>query len=393
MIKESIIRPPVRAYFVRRYQWQIKAISAFEKRMPVVNCAAEIVSVMTFHLDNRYAHESLNYWVTVAKENYDQPMINTGDWFPYSNTYFEKCLLKAYTRYQIDPAVKVLEKMNWISRDVPKDITSFYRTDKSKWLKLNYPVIQGWIEANYDSVVDFDNMPKPEQIVKIPDPITPIVTSLCKFHSAVNSKTKSYVYDERRKKMVRARLSSDGRSELDCVKAILGNRHSDFYQGNHAQNNKLNGGRVMDSIEFVMRNAKGFEACLNAAEEAKLSDAVIKREYELFQKTGECVFTKKAIPTSVSINQSASAPLDARTGAYINFAGTIFTFVKNKDFDEEVVIDQCRTNKDMKKMLKEITDADVLYNSLLERLKIYGSQTTAHKQKLARFCEELLEKK
>jgi hypothetical protein len=386
MLTESILRPPSRAYFVKRYEWQLKALREHEENANVVNCGAEILSVITFHYDNPSANEKLTWYIKNARKTQDE-FYDHGEWMPYSVSYMELCLLSAYTKYQITPAFELLVRINFLDDKVPADIKDFYKSGKTTWYRLNYQVIQKWIDTNYKTINKVMTSPV-QELVKKADKYTPIVNALCDWHRLVHKKQASYVYDSKRKAMIKKHLQKDKRTVYDCAKAIIGNLYSDFHQATHKDNDKNNGGTVYNCVKYIFENAEKFEKHLKYAEKAGIKDDFVKREYDKFVETGTCAFASRT-PNVVIDEKRAKT----NTDGYVNFASSVFTYLGSPTFDIDNVIELCSENTELKKLMSDISDTEILTEIVLDRMKIYGGLTQNHKDRIAEFCQKIIKEK
>ena len=95
-MKTSCIRHPENNYFIIRRDWQLKALE-IEKKGPKrgnsVECAAEILSVLEFHFNNRHANKKLREFVERAIASADKKLPPLSDWMPYSYSYLGDLLL------------------------------------------------------------------------------------------------------------------------------------------------------------------------------------------------------------------------------------------------------------------------------------------------------------
>jgi hypothetical protein len=386
MLTESILRPPSRAYFIKRYEWQLKSLREHDDRPLVINCGAEILSVITFHYDNPSANDLLAMYIKKSRK-ITEDIYDHGEWFPYSFSYLSKCLLQAYTRWSIEPALELLIKINFLSNDVPQDIVHFYGSNNTRWYKLNYNHIQKWIDKTYRTENTSILTPIKKRTPK-PDKFTPIVNQICEFHRLVHKKTISYVYDAKRKAMVKRQLK-DGRTVYDCAKAIIGNLYSEFHQGQHKDNDKNNGGKFYNGIDYIFPDAKKFENHLGYAEKAGIKDSFVKEQFDKFSAGEKCAFTPKTPDAQRTEDKRAKA----NTNSYVEFASSVFTFLSSATFDIDNVIELCRENDGLLKLLSDISDTAILTEIVLERMKVYGVLTQNHKDRIAEFCQKIIKEK
>lgn len=368
-MKTSAIRHPEGNYLIIRRDWQLRALEIEQKgpkRGNSVECAAEIMSVLEFHYNNRHANRKLREFVERAIASADKKLPPLGDWMPYSYNYLEELLLRGRSQNVVIQALAILVSKGFISQDVPGDIREAYGASIT-WIRLEVDAINAWIEGNmpksWVEVAKADRstpgkapkMSKAEQVSKS-------VEILGNFYRHIHGKNASFVLDDSRKKKMRLRLG-EGRTLGQCAQAIIGNTLSDFHQARHKENFKEDGGKVYDDIgDHIFGSAKKFEAHVGYAEDRGVTE---EKAYEALQAflTGEpSRYAKKGVkPAQSEQKQQEQTPVGEPENAkrYREFAFQIAAFFTT-DVPAPEILEMCQTQSGLVSAGKGLTDVRYL---------------------------------
>jgi len=279
-MRTTAIRHPENHYFIIRRDWQLRALEievTGPKRGNSVECAAELMSVLEFHYNNRHANRRLKEFVEKAIASKGKGLPPLGDWMPYSYRYIEELLLNGRSQNVVIQAIDLLVLKGFVSANPPEDIVAAYGGGTT-WLKLNVDEINAWIEANLPK--SWLEIASPERLGKGPraekerkgDAIAKNMQILGDFYRHIHGKNASFALDDARKKKITLRLK-EGRTLGQGAQAIIGNLMSDFHQARHKENLKEDGGKVYDDIgDHIFGSAKKFEAHIGYAEDHGITE-------------------------------------------------------------------------------------------------------------------------
>lgn len=420
-MKNSVIRHPENSYFVIRRDWQVKALKTGPRSRSdgvrvrgsdVGECAAEILSIIEYHVSNTYGNTILRGLInkSISKK---RNITTVGDWRPYTVGYLQELLLNGRGTRTIAYALDLLDEKRFISRNVPDDITRSFPLPGRPvtWLRMEHKFINKWIEENIPKswgkkIEQPDEIPLPEppeelDLFTIPEPDKPLeetaeakpdgpedtdgavemldslsldrmVTVICNFHRHIHAKTAKYVYDANRKNAVRARLKPPEKRSLgQCAQAIIGNLYSDYHQARHPENTTT----IYDDIDLIFRNAKKFENHLRYAEVKGIDEITALNELQAFAK-GEGSKYAKIIPrTPVNSPKQPRRPLkdlpDSLLRRYRDFAREIAPFfpsnMKAKD-----VLELCKTVESLATAGRGLDREDALLEALGPAMRTFG---------------------
>jgi hypothetical protein len=442
MYEPTIVVPSSR--FVKKCDWALELADGHEP-------AAEIlVSVFLYHYDNRLANRILVELVARVLRRKNVGFQHIGDWLPYSMSYLGELLFNTHGRVQIIAGVELLEKKEFISTQVPSEIAEFYSRNHT-WVRVEIANIKTWLNKVYlpnrrssgvpttqweevkstiekislveadDAFLDDLEVKEPKAVVKQElesteefSGVLPLrvvkthnkkqeleqnVKIICAFHKHITGKRDDYIYDKERCAMIRARLK-EGRSIVKCALAILGNSVSDFYQGRDEKNmvgvrNKQGYlGKVLDEVRHIFESAETFEKMIREADYyADIHDTTAKNELENFLKGTPSKYAKKQKQSgqNASIERIGIDALDYQERVvYMNFAGAVASYFKTLQASD--VLELAQTNKSLLAQGKEIKDAEILMEALIECYKAYDSfLSKSVKDEMRKFCVKIVE--
>jgi hypothetical protein len=395
-MKSSAIRHPEGSYFIRRHDWQVKAceLPKGKRRTDIPHCAAEILSVMEFHFNNKLANRILFEIINRGYQRGHRGMQQIGDWMPYPNTYLQECLLGGRGNDVIADALALLVKRGFVTDNVPEDIQATYPLNCG-WYKLEVDFINKWIDDNIpkswisewqptkrkrrsrqqaeaEPIDDVSTGSDPEAVK---DPLEQQINWLCKFHSHIHGKTASYIYDKSRrgplKTILKAKRDVPGLNL--AAQAIIGCVVSDYHQARH-ENNK---DKVYDDMELIFRNEIQFAKMRGYAEAKGITSDKAIIELQSFLAGGVSQYAKKVAKeaqTASNGQQSAFQPKVEPQNAprYRAFARQIAGFFISECSRAEI-LEFCKTRTDLGDAGVGIVDEDYLAACIQEGCRVFRS--------------------
>lgn len=383
-MKTSVIRHPEKSYFIRRCDWQIKALETDKtgtvhmKRSNATETAAEILSIMEYHCNNKLANRILRNAISAAMGEQGRQLEEIGHWMPYSVAYLNELLMDGRSPGLIKNALDLLIDRAFIDPEVPADIPKNYGGNCS-WYKLEVDYINQWIDENItkswleqkeeDRLVPVEatgdtpkrgrGRPKKEGPAKI-------VNTIAEYYKHVHGKNASFVIDSKRRTAIEKRLS-EKRSLDQCAQAIIGNLYSDWHQGRHPENNK-----VFDDIELIFRNAKSFEAHLGYAEEAGITAEIALEDLQGTLEGKDSRYAKKGKKGRQNAsNGHREVRIPGNAGQYKEFSHAVAAFFATGDVETKMIMEFCETNNSLKTLANGLLDPNYLAEQLIEALKLF----------------------
>lgn len=411
-MKTSALRHPEHSYFIRRHDWQIKALSdsshkGSTRRTDIPHCAAELLSVLEFHYNNRFANRIFKQLVQAANLERKTALLDSGDWMPYSTAYLTELLLGARGSHVIGESLKALEEIGFISSDVPDDIPEFYSKNMS-WYRLNVDFINDWIDTNIKKTW-IENYKKPghtpESIFggREPDkrdPIEPIVLSppadpnaepdtkdlvtvasqvsaICQFYKFIHGKTKSYVFDDTRKGKVAKQLKAK-RTIAQCAQAVIGNRLSDWHQAQHKDNHIDFGGVIYDDIgKHIFHNADKFERMVAVAVKNGVTEEIALRHFQAVLDGKGSAYAKKQPKTSDNTPHRDETIIlhkpkvsDQMSQRYRDFSHAMASFFASGVTNDNIM-ELCREHDELKNAGDGLTDPEMLIENIMRTVGMF----------------------
>jgi hypothetical protein len=407
-MKNSCIRHPENSRFIKRHDWQIKAILTAEgtkaKRTDCAFVGSEILSVMEFYHDNWLANRHMANLRGRYPQSVDIPL---DGWLPYSVSYLEELLLGSASPNSIRKTMDLLVSMGFVSKAVPKDITDAYPSNVM-WFRLEVNTINKWIDDNWPKpwnpkakrvtpvprpIPDLDmpmSDPEPEPEPEIPEvptapaenPVSKAASVLFMYYKHVHAKNGNFVFDSSRKTKVTTRLK-ENRTLGQCAQAILGNRLSPFHQGHHVENDLSKGGKLFDDIELIFRNAKNFEQHMYYATKENVTEDMALADLRRFLAGNPSQYAK-ALPETPQNGSTGKpeAPQDRRPlQIYRNFARQIAAFFTSFTPVADI-LELCVTQKGLAEVGEGLTHADKLVEAICDAVLPFRPQGASEAMKL-----------
>ncbi len=395
-MKSALIRHPENDPIMIRRGWQVQAINALPElngvRTYVPQVGAELLTIFEhFHtnrLDNRILRREFERMIR-KRPNSVYPV---GDWIPYTAPYLMELLLGGHARKLIAEAIQILERLGFISTQVPGDIPKLFSIPYT-WIRLDVDAINIWIDAHVEKSWVYDWIPpEPEWVdvqnpetgitVSEPEPFndTPVtkaqmrgmqVNSILKFHQHIMGKQDNYIYKGKRKSCVENRIK-EGRTLGQCAQMIIGCRLSPWHNGTDPGNVKKT---VYDDPTVIFRDVVKADMFIGHAEEGGVTEGKALIELETFLKGGTSRYAKrppKPLPIA-SNGQMEYVPqlTEEERKRYRDFARAMGAFfVTNEPVSR--LIEFTKTNASMQKFNKaRITDLIALEKALIDAVKVF----------------------
>lgn len=380
MFELSAIRHPEKDVIIVRRKWVVEAL---RKLIPDwgfqrINRAAEILSLLEYHHNNRSANRILReemkqYWSGGSKK---RSIVFTGDWLPYTGPYIKELL--GLSNDRLTEELAVLVKAGWISMEVPDDVKVAFDTRHFSWIKLEVNAINKFIDqhvrrpSSEPRIAREDITPIPTEELK-KDNLNELVDAICEFHRHVLGKSSRFVYDDKRRRKVRKiitdrravkkgfkgkeRLFSDDDVTAQCAQAIIGNAISPWHSGENDRNTPFN------DIELIFRDNIKFELHLGYAEKGGVTPAIAYRQFTGFIAGEVSQFAKKppkqAEIESLHQSKAYSALAEDLKAKYRDLARALAPFFINNTPISEI-LEFTKTNVSIKAAAVGIDNSDAL---------------------------------
>lgn len=385
-LSTSCIRHPSNSPFIIRRQYQVDAceIAESDDRDSTAETCAELLGIFEYHTNNSSANKVLNGLINNARKKHGKALKDNLNWLPYSYSYFRELLFYSRGQHQIINALNRLEEKGFLSSKVPNEISAFY-SQNMKWYRLNVEGLNELADrVQGGEIFEGDVREVPAQSVPAKkgknQEIENLVGQICEFHRHIHGKPPTYVYDIKRKKMVRViykqrkAIIGDERALAQCLMAIIANRLDDFYQGNHPKNDRLNGGKTFDSIEYPFREASAFERHLDIADSKAVTEEIALGEFRAFLKGDTSRYAKKAVNLAQKTQSDEIAVDQKETKAILLIYGTfarlvVQFFIEGKGANE--ILDACAMDDELDSFGKGLTDGEVLEAQILRAAKMF----------------------
>lgn len=184
--------------------------------------------------------------------------------------------------------------------------------------------------------------------------------ALLQYYKHIHRKNSTYTFDDRREKKLRTALRCVGVAK--CAQAILGILYIDWYQGMNKD------GRVWDDLVVIFKHAYNTEKFIESAEQQGITGEIALSDFQAFIQGVPSPYRKPDIKAAQNkrkreeLPQGITAQIEKQYRAFAHsVAGLFFSSgVGAKD-----VLELCDTNAALKAQGEGLTDANLLFESLL----------------------------
>lgn len=410
-MKTSCIRHPDDNVFVIRRDWQLMALETGRKgtvkpkRDNTTECAAEILSVLEYHHNNRMANRMFREVLEKMVKRGKRDVNELGDWMPYSLHYIQELLLNGRSIGLITNSLELLIERKFVAADLPDDLAKRYG-GQNRWFRLEVAYINSWIDQNIpkfwkdemrksrrklrQASADAPESPDEEFVgadaVTEPDRKTKEENTVFNFYKHIHAKNQNFVFDSERRSKVRARLNEPHRTLGMAAQAIIGNVVSAYHQAKH-ENNRTT---VYDDIELIFRHAKNFENHIGYAEAKGITEEIALKELEAFVSGQPSRYAKKqakAPQNASNGTEPASVVVPKNEKQYREFAIAIASFFATNT-DNKQIAEFCLTHPSLQRLGDGLIHAGFLTESIIGAIRTYKPEgaSAAMMQQIKEFC-------
>lgn len=397
MLYTSAIRHPENDMIMVVREWQVSAVLSVLPHDPSRNStsttvASTLLSLFEYHYNNRAANKLLRFEMDRHfKREQGKPTVYLGEWLPYTWEYLREATGNRWLMLTIKNNIKPLEDLGFIHYDLPKDIADIFQPRIRMWIRLDVQRINDWIDKYVKKSWLTGHQPEaiPEYVAPVVEPKTvdtktALVNALCDFHKHIHAKKTTYVYDNKRKTKVMARVKeryalkdAKGKKLLtdeqvigQCSQVIIGNALSPFHNGTNDRT------KVYDDIEMMFRDAAKFENHITYAEVANVSEVIAYRQFMKFLAGEPSRYAKKGGAGTTNLrptNMRDRAYLelsDEAKNLYRDFSRSIASFFLT-DTPIKDILEVAKTNASLKKFNRGITDMEALVIAINIQLRVF----------------------
>jgi len=407
MKERTIVVPD--SYFTLKSDW---ALAATEKNEP----AAELINTFLFHRENPTANRMLVELVQRAiRRHKGGDLMDLAGFQPYSLAYLRELLLETHGQNQIVEAIKILEKLNFLTIEPPQEVREFYSKTHS-WYKIEVDVIWSWIGAVW-MPANKTNPYHPKQIelkrvvanitgtgsAEMPElkkPKTPVkydkqIDIICGFDKHIHGRNGNFVYDPERKSFIRSRIV-EGYSLGQLAQGVIGLLYSDWHNGAHPDNmDGIRGPRGMGKKflepEYIFKTGmRHLDKRIKNAEDNGVTLEIAQHELAEFMDGKDSKYSARVrkVEAAAKQRETGKAP-DMPPGErrkYKEFAFAISRFFIT-NVDNKEILEMCDTNVALKNHGKGLVDVAVLTETIIEQINLQKPATDEVKRQAEEFAK------
>lgn len=368
-------------YFLVIKQWHRDAC-------PDYDCAVALLSfLMFFHKHKATIVEYSKITNAMLRSQGKPPIADETLWQFHTDKQLQAKLF-FWKEETIGKAIKYLELKGYIRTDAPEYLQKLYKTGRTKWFLIQEEKLKTFLKR-YDSENPDEEFPveqlKPMERGKKVNERREAGKRIFRFWMLYNNETTTI--DETRLRKIIARLK-DGKSELDLIRAVIGNKVSPWHRGENP-NSKNGVVETYHQIKHIFPSIEQVESMIKHADARGFPPSEAIKEYERVLGI--------AFEGEVSTDASAEVPKESAIVINNSVYSEAGRMLKRMVVDEQLTMDKCfeafcNQSGDLEFSIIELRDPEILADHIIEIISETEIIAEVRKVKIREFAKKFLNK-